>query len=174
MESLERTPTPRELLFSLQQHLHKVLSSDGEFYTELAKATQEGDFDEKDDEAVAKHTQFFNELYLVKIRDEDGEVVDEVDTLQIIKEKLSKLYSKINAAVTAPQLSDDAWSDLNKFLETEKRQIEDDELFKALIENTEVTIKNDLDTLIDWYNNMLTQTIKSIDRIYREPELDFK
>lgn len=168
MESLERTATPREDLFSLQQYLQTIIASKGEFYSELAKITKEDEFDSTHEQSVSQSAIFFNDLYTITVRDEDGDIESAVNVLEIIKSKFSELGSKIEAALE----NKNNFGTLIHYLEGEQRQIHDNVLFASLVENKEAAVEGDLDVLSDWYNNILTKVISIIDRIYSEPELD--
>jgi hypothetical protein len=167
MESLERTPTPRELLFSLYKNLDTLTTSQEEFYNELLKVTLEEELDGANQGDVAKQQQFLNELYEVKILDEDGGVVEEINVLPIIQNKFQELSSKIKAA-----LQEEKFGELIDFLESEQHQVHDDTLFGDIPEKGDYEFQANVDVLTDWYNNVLNQTIKHIDKIYTEKEFD--
>lgn len=174
MESLERTPTPREMLFSLQRHLQKLVSSSGDFYGELSKIAKEGELDVTDDVAVAAREKFFEELYAVvppetDEEDDEGTVDEIVSALETLRKKYEELSLTIEAA-----LAESNFSGLIDFLEREQRQIYDDALFKMAPEYTDVDTCADFDVLIDWYNKILNDTISIVDKIYSDPEFDLK
>ena len=153
------------MLFSLQRQVNELVSSEGEFYRALSRVAGEGEIDLADETEIVQRKQFFNELYLAKSRDEDGEVVAEVSMLEILKNKLRELSRLITSALE----NKEKFGDLISFLEQEQRQVHDDVLWVSQAENSD--IEGDLDVLSDWYNDLLTKTINCIDRIYQEPEL---
>ena len=170
MESLEKTLTPREMLFSLQQHLSKLTVDKNEFYSELSKRVGEEEIAVDDSNNLASATEVYNEDYTQTTRDEDGEVTAQVNLLLVLQNKFAELQIKIAQALESKA----NFGVLLKYLELEQRQIHDDVLFRALKKDDEAEVEGDLDVLTDWYNDILTKTIFYIDRIYQEPEFDLE
>lgn len=170
MESLEKTPTPREMLFSLQQHLSKLTADKNEFYSELSKRVGEEEIAVADSDNLASATEVYNEDYTQTTRDEDGEVTEQVNLLLVLQSQFAELQIKITQALENKV----NFGALLNYLELEQRQIYDDVLFRALKKNDEAEVEGDLDVLTDWYNDILTKTILYLDRIYQEPQFDLE
>jgi hypothetical protein len=166
MESLDRTPTPREQLFSLQQHLQSMTVHDNEFYSELSKRIGEEVITADDTDYLATVAEIYNKDFVVTTRDDDGEVIAEQNLLQVMKGKFAELQTKIDAALTHP----DNFGALIMFLEAEQRKIHDDALIEVVLENSDTELEGNVDVLTDWYDDILNQTIRLVDSIYQEPE----
>lgn len=170
MESLERTPTPREELFALGRQLLQLVSSREEFYAELVTLSGEGEIDVSDEAVVAQYEKFFNEQYTITpSEDEENNETKKVNVLEIIRSKFSELSLKIESA-----LQEEKFGELIDFLESEQHHIHDDELFTVVNVEDDFDLQQALDVLIDWYNKILSNTISLVDKLYSDPEFVLK
>jgi hypothetical protein len=169
METPEKTLTPREELFSQKKYLQSLTESAVNFLQELVKISTDEELDNTDDEAIAHNEKFYNELYTVEVRDSEGEVISQQNILDLFRDKFTRLGEKIETA-----LVESSFADLIVFLEHEQQEIRDDVLFQAAIANSDMERDLDYDVLVNWYNGFLNSTIRSLDKMYKEPELDLK
>jgi len=162
METIERTPTPRESLFALHTKITNNLANDFLFYNELSHRHYAENIDIADiDGAVIDFCETFNK----PLHDDEGEELEKFDFLKAFRVQQERLAEQIHTALTTNKF--DA---LLIFLEEEQKLIHDNTLFSALSQNLEVILDAELDTLTDWYNDLITETIKLCERIYTEPE----
>lgn len=165
METIERTPTPREQLHTFVQQLNSYLD-DEIFYQELC-ARVEGRA--HDGANIGTTKKFLNEIYTAHLHDDEGDETEVINLLLMFRARVAELATHVQSA-----FKQNTFHTLSQYTETIQTETPTNKLFETMLQTagTELEYPADIEIIDSWYRELINRLVALLAKVYAEPELN--